>query len=267
MMVKGSLKPAAAAVLLSVYLFLSCVISLLPATGRARREIRIRLTSFFSKSALRTLGVRVHCKGDVDSLSSRGGLVVSNHLSYLDVLIISSLAPSVFITSRELKDSFLLGALARIGGSLFVERRNPSGIKGEINAIHRVLSEGFTVVLFPEGTTSNGDSVRQFKISLFDAAILSGSDVQPLCLRYTRINGGPVTGSNRDAVFYYGDMTFSGHLPRLLSQDSVDVDVHFLTTIAAGPGESRKELAAQAYAAICAAYTARVPGRFARADA
>jgi len=220
--------------------------------------MRVRNTSFFSKLALALLGIRVQVARGERLHANRGGhLVVSNHLSYVDVLIISSLVPSVFITSVELKRTFLLGALAWFGGCLFVERRKPSGLKREIKDIAHVLGQGFPVVLFPEGTTSNGDRVQQFKKALFDAAASTSSDIHPFCLRYTKINGESVTTRNRDAVFYYGGMTFFSHFPRLVSQKSIDVHVIPLKAIVAHADVSRKELAAQAHDAISAAYQAR----------
>lgn len=242
---------------LIAYLFTSCLISIFPVPGRVRRAMRTRTVSFFSNLALALLGIRVHVFDPERLRGNNGGcLVVSNHLSYLDVLIISSLLPSLFITSVELKRTPVLGTLARFGGCLFVERRNPSGLKREIRDIAGVLGQGFPVVLFPEGTTSNGDCVRQFKNPLFDAAVSAKSDILPFCLRYTKINGEPVSDGNRDAVFYYGGMSFFRHLPMLLSQKSVDVDVIPLRTITVNADASRKELAALAYDAICTAYQA-----------
>jgi len=262
------LKTAATILFLIAYLLTSCFISILPVSGKARRAMRARATSFFSRLALPLFGIRVQVDhGERLRAKTGGRLVVSNHLSYVDVLIISSLVPSIFITSVELQHTFLLGTLARLSGCLFVERRKFSGLRREIDDITRVLGQGFPVVLFPEGTTSNGDCVRQFKNSLFDAAVSAGADILPFCLRYTKINGESVTAGNRDAVFYYGGMTFFRHLPRLVSQKSVDVEVIPLKTIAATSGVSRKELAAQAHDAICAAYQARrEPGTVVVAD-
>lgn len=251
------LKIAKTVLFLIAYLLTSCLISIFPAPGKLRRAMRVRNTSFFSRLALALLGIRAHVAHGERLHANRGGrLIVSNHLSYVDVLIISSLVPSIFITSVELKHTFLLGTLARSSGCLFVERRKFSGLRQEINDITRVLGQGFSVVLFPEGTTSNGDCVRQFKNSLFDAAVSAGSDILPLCLRYTKINGESVTAGNRDAVFYYGGMAFFKHLPRLVSQKSIDVNVIPLKTIAAHADVSRKELAARAHDAISTAYHA-----------
>ena len=252
---------------LFAYLFASFLISVLPVSERARRSMRIRSTSFFSRLGLALFGVRVHVNRGSLPRTYNGCLVVSNHLSYLDVLDISSLLPSVFITSVELKRTPVLGMLARFGGSLFVERRKPSGLKQELRDITRTLDQRFPVVLFPEGTTSNGDCVGQFKNPLFDAAVSAKADIFPFCLRYTKINGEPVSNGNRDAVFYYGGMKFFRHLPMLLSRKSVDVEVSPLKAVAVGAGSSRKELAALAYDAIDAAYQAgRASGQAVFAD-
>jgi 1-acyl-sn-glycerol-3-phosphate acyltransferase len=137
---------------------------------------------------------------------------------------------------------------------MFVTRRKASGLKQEIAAVARVLGEGFGVVLFPEGTTSNGDRVQPFKKSLFDAAVTTRSDILPLCLRYTGANHEPLTPANRDAVLYYGGVSFFQHVPRLLSLKSVDVEVIPLKIIRVHEKDARKGLAAQAHDAISAVY-------------
>ena len=241
--------------LLIAYILLSSVFAVLPAGARSRRRFLIRNTSIFSRIMLARLGVRVRMKHrDRLHAGERGRLVVANHVSYLDVLVISSLAPSVFITSVELGGTLFLGMLAKLGGSMFVERRRASGLKQEIAAISRVLGDGFAVALFPEGTTSNGDRVHPFKKSLFDAAVATGSDILPLCLRYTGMNREALTPHNRDAVFYYGGASFFRHAARLLSLKSVDVEVIPQRTIRVREKDTRKELAAQAHDAISAAY-------------
>jgi lyso-ornithine lipid O-acyltransferase len=183
-----------------------------------------------------------------------GHLIVSNHLSYVDVLVISALVPSVFITSVELKNTALLGTLARLSGSIFVERRKPSGLKHEIEDIVFALGQGLPVVLFPEGTTSNGDRVQPFKNSLFDSAVIAQADIVPVCLRYTRANNKHIAPQNRDKIFYYGGAAFGKHLLRFLSLTSIDVEVVPLARIRIHPGRSRKDLAAETHKVISDAY-------------
>jgi len=231
------------------------LISLLPAGARMRRLFLLRNVSLHARLLLKLFGVRVHCKyKERLQEKQQGRLLVANHVSYLDILVISSAAPSVFITSQELGGTMFLGLLARLGGSLFVERRKVAGLKREIAMITRILKQNLPVVLFPEGTTSNGDRVHAFKNALFDAAITAGVDVQPICLRYTRVNDEPITKENRDTVFYYGGATFFSHLPKLLALRSIDVEVIPLKIIRPHKNSSRKELAEASHAAIQEAY-------------
>jgi lyso-ornithine lipid O-acyltransferase len=237
------------------YVFISGIIRLLPVGRKTKRVVAIRTAAGFARIFLILFSVRVHVKhrGRLHK-TNVGHLIVSNHLSYVDVLVLSALIPSVFITSVELKNTVLLGTLARLSGSIFVERRKPSGLKREIEDIVFALGQGLAVVLFPEGTTSNGDRVQLFKNSLFDSAVIAQVNIVPVCLRYTRANNKQITPQNRDNVFYYGGIAFWKHLLRFLSLTSVDVEVVPLKAIRVHPGQSRKDLAAETYQAISEAY-------------
>jgi 1-acyl-sn-glycerol-3-phosphate acyltransferase len=237
------------------YIVLSGTIRLLPLPLKTKRAAAIKLVSGFSRIILILFGVRVHVKHrERLHKTGSGRLIVSNHLSYIDVLVISTLLPSVFITSVELKNTTLLGTLARLSGSIFVERRKPSGLKREIGDIAFALGQGLPVVLFPEGTTSNGDRVQPFKNSLFDSAVIAHVDIVPVCLRYIRTNNKHITPQNRDNVFYYGGVSFGKHLLRFLSLASVDAEVVPLKAISVHPGQSRKDLAEETHQIISEAY-------------
>jgi lyso-ornithine lipid O-acyltransferase len=256
-MIRAFLKIAGTFFLFILYLLASLAMCMLPVKARTRRTGMTRLVSFFAGLVLRLYGVRVAATGGRKLFPlRRGHLVVSNHMSYVDVLVIASLAPSVFVTSVELRNTPLLGQLARLSGSLFVERRKASGLKQEIDAIAAVLDQGFSVVLFPEGTTFNGDHVRPFKQSLLDAAVKADCSILPVCLRYERVNGQPLSAASRDTVLYYGGTTFFRHFPRFLTLRSVDVKISVLHPIHARADETRKHLAGRAHAAISAEYEA-----------
>jgi 1-acyl-sn-glycerol-3-phosphate acyltransferase len=258
------LKSITVVLFLSLYMLIALAIMALPA-GRARK--RARLTGnvmFFARLGLRVLGIRMLSR----RLKRKGirarpvnYLILANHLSYTDILVVGALMPSVFITSVELKRTFPLGLLAWLGGSIFVERRSPAGLKREIKEIEQVLSEGTSVALFPEGTTSNGETVRPFKNSLITAAISTGASLLPVCIRYTRVNGLRVDPINRDWVYYYGGTTFFEHLPRLLRLKSIEVECTVLKPISTHQYHSRKDLAARAHGMINAAYHGRPTGR------
>ena len=231
------------------------LLSLLPQSAKARRGVQARVTSFFSRLALALFGVRVHVKHRERLGSGQTGrLVIANHLSYVDILVLAALSPMIFVTSVEMRHTPLLGRIAAWGGSLFVERRRPAGLKQEIGEIASVLSEGASVALFPEGTTSSGERVHPFKRSLFDAAVAVKADILPVCLRYTAINGEAVTKENRDALFFYGGTPFSAHFPRFLGLRSIDVELTLLKTIKVRPDDSRKELAVLGHECISNTY-------------
>lgn len=254
------IKSIAVFLLLSLYALVSLGIMAVPASGARRLERLTGNSSFFARLGLRVLGVRVH----VRRLKRKGirrrrtnYLIISNHVSYVDILVVASLLPSVFITSVELKQTFPLSLFAWLGGCLFVERRSPAGLKREIGEIATVLALGTSVALFPEGTTSNGDTVRPFKNSLITAAITTGTGLLPVCLRYRAANGRPVDLTNRDSLYYYGGTTFFQHLPRLLALRSIDVECVIMRPIATHQRQSRKDLATQAHQMISAAYHER----------
>lgn len=243
--------------LLLLFSLASLCLVILPAGRAGRRRLLTRNTSFFSRLVLRALGVRVVGRKKGHRRPAGGPhLVAANHVSYVDILVIASLRPSVFITSIELRNTFPLGMLAWFGGSIFVERRSPAGLKKEIRDIEAVLQDGHSVVLFPEGTTSDGATVQPFKNSLFTAAIATAVPVLPLCLRYRRINGKRITEENRDDLYYYGGSSFAEHAPRLLALRTVHVECMNLDPLPTSAGMSRKELATQCHKAVRTAYHA-----------
>jgi len=237
------------------YITTSFFIRLIPLRDRKKRLLLIINSSFFAKQALPVLGMDVTVKGR-EKLPARGKirLIVSNHVSSLDILVLLSLIPSVFVTSVELKHRLLTGMIARCGGSIFVERRSVASLRKEISEISRVLKEGCTVVVFPEGTTSNGERVMPFKNSLLDAAAKTAVKILPLCVRYRKVNSEEITAQNRDSVFYHGGVTFVKHALQVLSLKSIEVEVVALETIPVHGQISRKQLAAAAHHAISTAY-------------
>jgi 1-acyl-sn-glycerol-3-phosphate acyltransferase len=129
-MVRALIKVIGSLFLFFLYLAASLAALTLPVKARTRQHWRTGLVSFFAGLVLRLYGVRVAAAGGGKLARPQGGhLVVANHLSYVDVLVIASLAPVVFVTSVELRNTLLLGQLARLSGSLFVERRKASGLK------------------------------------------------------------------------------------------------------------------------------------------
>lgn len=150
------------------------------------------------------------------------GLVVSNHLSYLDILVFSATTPSVFVSKAEVRNWPVFGMLATMAGTVYVDRRRRSDTRNANEGIRRALGEGLPVVMFPEGTSSDGTEVLPFYPSLFEPAVEGGVPITAAHVGY-RIE----CGSVGQDIAYWGEMTFFPHLIKLLMKDGIEAEVRF----------------------------------------
>lgn len=163
-------------------------------------------------------------------------LLVANHVSWLDIIALSSLRSIVFMAKSDVKRWPVFGTLTAVSGTLFIDRGNKKALQGAINALSVPLRQGRTVAIFPEGTTTDGASVQPFFSGLFNAAISSESYLQPVAICYRRNN-------QRDSIAPYTlEDTFISHILTILKQDSTHVNLDFLPKIRTQP-YSRNELA------------------------
>ncbi len=214
-----------------------------------------RIASFYGKISLMLFGVKINLKNlDRYKGTKENYMIVSNHLSYLDIFVIYSVIPSVFVANSELEEEFPLGAVTKYGGGVFVERRNRSRLLDDLSNISSVLDMGLNIVLFPEGTTSNGEGVAPFKAPFLKSAINTGANVLPLCINYKKINGESVDKENKNLIFYYESITFFEHFFRLLTIKNIEVDLEALEEIEVNPKMTRKELSQIVYDKISTAY-------------
>jgi 1-acyl-sn-glycerol-3-phosphate acyltransferase len=171
------------------------------------------------------------------------GLFVSNHLSYLDILVLVSLMPAVFVAKSEVKHWPVFGWFAQLAGTLFIDRARRSDV-GRMNAeIESKMKDGNVLVLFPEGTSWNDSEVLPFKSSLLEPIVGS-----KLPLTVGRIGYSLADGSVADDVCYWGDATFFPHLIKLMTKKRVVARVRFEPV--PEPATDRKELAVQLHAKI-----------------
>lgn len=184
------------------------------------------------RRVLRVLSVDVKTRGPIPLK----GLLVCNHLGYLDILVISSIAPAVFVSKNEVKRWPIFGWFARMSGTLFVNRTRRTDVSRLNLELTRALEEGALVVLFPEGTSSDGRDVLPFKSSLLDPITRLKHPLTIGCLGYTGADGRPAEGA-----CYWGEMTLIPHLINLMSKRCINATVAF--TKYRRPVGSRKELA------------------------
>lgn len=171
-----------------------------------------------SIKALTRLGITLEVQGPFPSV----GLLVCNHLSYIDVLALSSIAPCVFVAKRQVRSWPLFGYLARFGGTTFVDRDQPSDAVRVNHELAEALSAGLVVVLFPEGTSSDGSTVLPFRSALFKPAVQLNQPISTAHISYA-VEG----GSAEQDVCYWGRMVFLVHLFRFLRLRSVNARVKF----------------------------------------
>lgn len=235
------------------------------------RQDRLRFfihnVSRWCARALSTMDFEIECVGlDKIDFANKNYLFVSNHMSYLDVLVFSSKIPSVFVTSVDMGEIFFLGTLAEMGGSIFVERRNRQRIERDLTAMTETLREGFNIIIFPEGTSTDGQKMLPFKKSLLMSAVDAEKEIVPVAIKYMSIDGVPFSKANADTVCWYGDMTFADHLMGLWKHRSIKVQLQFMEPIntkQASDGERiRTELAEKTWLAIQDAYFSGRPAPF-----
>lgn len=189
------------------------------------RKIISELVSFHASVILTILQIKVKVRNEHRMMGIENSLVVCNHLSYIDVIILASTLPSCFVTSKEIKQSFFLGQIVTLAGCLFVDRKDRKNLKGEINELRAALSAGLNVTVFPEATSTNGSEVLRFKRPLFESAIATARPILPFTINYTNISNQRINTHNRDIVCWYGDMEFIPHFLKLLDQTSLTVEV------------------------------------------
>lgn len=204
-----------------IFLFSHSMIFLIIRNEKRRLQRVLRSNAFHAGIVLKYLGVETF---EDEGIPLKGKLIVCNHMSWLDVLVLFKSYPALFITSKDIQRTPVLGQITTLAGCFFTERkkelRTPEAAEAEINLMKKRLSEGFNIFLFPEGTSSDGMSVLPFKAHFFQLAIDTQTPVVPLVLKYL--------GANRKLVPWYGDMDFIPHFLQACREKEFSVSVHHL---------------------------------------
>ncbi|HSA33456.1 MAG TPA: lysophospholipid acyltransferase family protein [bacterium] len=192
-------------------------------------------TRFWIRATLKALNISFSLSGAENPRSDRNYFIIANHISYVDVLLVYALRPLTGVASVEVKAGGLDGFIAKMGGSLFVERRSVRHLRGELAKVTALLRDRFNVLIFPEGTTTDGRSpLKPFKTAFFAAAADAGTPILPVAIRYETINGRPAReGDLLDAVAYYGDISFLAHAKKFLALKSITATVTVLPPVEA----------------------------------
>jgi lyso-ornithine lipid O-acyltransferase len=201
-------------------------------------------------------------------IAAEGGpiLYICNHASYLDVPVLGGLMDARFVAKAEVARWPVIGSLSMMQGTIFIERR-AQGARQQPEELRHALRDGVSLVLFPEGTSSDGNRVLPFKSALFAAAdaVVGGIEVrvQPVTIAYSRHRGVPMGRRLRPYFAWYGDMTLVGHLWTCLGFGGVGVDVVFHEPVRLSQFASRKELARHCHAQVARGLSDALSGRIA----
>ena len=166
---------------------------------------------------------------------------VSNHVSWLDIIVIGQFCPGFFIAKNDISSWPVISILAKQAGTIFIKRGDNKDMLAISQKLISLLQNNTNIIAFPEGTTTRGDVVLPFHSSLIKPALLTDSAVQPIAIKYK--------GLAKEQAPFIGDDEFAPHLVKMLGMDKVEVNLHFLPVIETD-GKNRHTVSREAHTAI-----------------
>ena len=223
---------------------------------------RPRVPSLFLKLACSSLGLQVRLHGA--PVEKRGGvLFVSNHIGWADIPALGSRLLASFVAKAEIDEWGVFGYLTRLQGAIFVKREDRLNVGEQTAEIGRRLAQGGRVIMFPEGTNSDGTRVLPFKSSLFAVTQGQGAPdcvIQPVTLAYTRVNGMPVTRRMLPSLAWVGDMDLKPHIAEFMRLGKIRADILVHEPVRPADFADRKALARHCQEVVAAGYVRLMRG-------
>jgi 1-acyl-sn-glycerol-3-phosphate acyltransferase len=220
----------------AVVLVAAVVLPLLPA---ARVPLTLQRTA---RAVLAAVGVRHAARG---RLAQRRALIVANHVSWLDILLLLAYAPCRLIAKHEVRDWPVIGRLAAAAGTVFIDRSRPRTLPGTVTDVADALRGDAVVAVFPEGTTWCGRNGGRFHPAMFQAAVAAGAVVAPVSLAFETADGSPTT-----VAAFVGDDTLFASLMRVVAARGLTITLRAYSPLYPTEASSRRVLAAAARAVI-----------------
>lgn len=207
---------------------------------------RAHLTGWWAKKLLRILNIVLSVHGTRPSAQTRNLIIAANHVSWVDIFVISAAHPARFVAKSEIRDWPIAGWLSDKAGTIFIRRTRRSDTAKINDLMHAALSEGASIGLFPEGTTTKGDKLLKFHTSLFESAVVNSATLAPAAICYRSSDG-----ERNDAVAFIGELSFAESVSLIIHQKAMIAEITFAPQIEASV-LTRRELALQAESAIAA---------------
>lgn len=223
-------------VVFSIVLFISLIF---------KNKNHMSLVAFVYKLSLLIINIKVRIKGEITEASPV--FFISNHVSYIDIPVLGAILKTTFIAKDDIRNWPVLGQISSLVKPLFIVRK-VSKSKENADIIENHINKHHSVIMFPEGSTSEGRTLIPFNSSFFGITYkVEDLTIQPVLLKYTRINGLPISTSERHYIYWIGDMELMPHLWELLKLYSIDVEVELLDPIKPRDYSNRKKLALACY--------------------
>ncbi len=252
-----------AGVILILFLLLTFLLIPFQACALALRlPLRKIIPHIYHRIVARLFGIRIRVVGT--PVTGRGVLMVASHTSWLDIVVFSAVTKISFVAKSEVAGWAFFGLLAKLQETVFVSRQRRSATGMARDTLRRRLKAGETLMLFPEGTSNDGNRTKPFKSALMGAAEaeMGGGHhvlVQPVSIAYVRLYGVPLGRENRPYFAWYGDMELVPHLWELLKAGPADVVVEFHPPLSLDAMD-RKQLARRAEALVRAGQARALAG-------
>jgi lyso-ornithine lipid O-acyltransferase len=191
-----------------------------------RWKIVSRLNRNFTLLLRLILNIKVTVAGDEGQLERGGYVVIANHVGYVDGIVLGSLFPIVFVSKKEVKRWPVVGQWNTLCGTIFINRQRKGQVSSLVEEMRRKLKQEANILLFPEGTSTDGETMLPFQTVPLAAPLRNRSIIVPVTIAYKNIEEHPVSVANRDLIYWYGDMDFLSHFWKLLALRSVEVMVN-----------------------------------------
>jgi len=224
-----------------------------------RWKIISRLNRNFTLLMRLIINIKVTVAGDEGQMERGGYVIIANHVSYVDGIVLGSIFPILFVSKREVKSWPIIGQWQILCGTIFINRQRKDLVRALIGEWSGKLKHEANILLFPEGTSTDGEKMLPFQTAPLAAPLRSRSIIVPVTITYKTIDDLPVTAANRDAVYWYGDMEFVTHFWNLLGLRSVEVLVTIQPKVECfrypDNSSGRKKLAEDCYNRVLGRYT------------
>ena len=242
-------------------------LSLIPVQAVAvflKRPLAINLPLAYHRRCAGMLGFKLRIHGKLSA--EQPTLFVCNHVTYLDIVTLGATLPASFVAKAEVAGWPFFGLLAKLQRSVFVDRR-PRSTAGQRDAMQTRLENGDNLILFPEGTSSDGNRVLPFKSALFSVAEreVKGRPlvVQPVSVAYSAIDGLPTGRAHMPRIAWYGDMGMAGHIWNALGLGRISVDIVLHSPTSYAEFAHRRDMARACHETVAGGVERALAGRLA----